>query len=377
MTAAFPLPVPRPPGFQLDAAALEEAAPFLAGLRGCAQDPRHHGEGDVLVHTRLVAEAMAADPAWRALDDGAREETFAGALLHDLGKPPRTRTEADGRVVSPGHARRGALAARALLYRADLAPERRERIAALVRAHEIPFHLVDRDDAEPLVLRVSQTARCDHLALLARADARGRLSAEGEREGLLERVELFAELCRELGCLDRPRAFASDHSRFLYFRRPRRDPSYLAHDDTRFEVVLLSGLPGAGKGEWARRHLAGVPVVSLDGIRAELGAPPGSTDGRVFALAEERARAQLRRERPFVFDATSLVREIRAGWIDLFAAYHARVRILAIEAPDALRRERNLARAVPVPEAVVDRMVERWEPPDPTEAPLVERVVTG
>jgi tRNA uridine 5-carbamoylmethylation protein Kti12 len=44
------------------------------------------------------------------------------------------------------------------------------------------------------------------------------------------------------------------------------------------------------------------------------------------------------------------------------------VEIVAVEAaPDALRA-RNRARDHAVPDAVIDRLVSRWETPDPTEA---------
>ena len=50
---------------------------------------------------------------------------------------------------------------------------------------------------------------------------------------VLENIELFREYCAELGVLDRPWPFASDHARFSYFRTPGRDPRYAAFDDTR------------------------------------------------------------------------------------------------------------------------------------------------
>src|SRR5262249_32976200 len=148
----------------------------------------------------------------------------------------------------------------------------RELVAALVRFHQTPFFLIERDDAQRPAIEISHVGRNDLLAVLAEADARGRVCADQGR--LLDNVALFVEDCREQGCLDRPDPVASDPSRFQCFRTPNRDPSFLAYDDTRYEVVLMSGLPGAGKDHWIRENLAGTPVVSLDRLREELAIDP-------------------------------------------------------------------------------------------------------
>jgi len=75
-------------------------------MRGCAQDAVFHAEGDVWIHTRMVCEAMAALPVWRALPEGDRQVVFAAAVLHDQAKPSCTREE-NGRITSRGHSVRG------------------------------------------------------------------------------------------------------------------------------------------------------------------------------------------------------------------------------------------------------------------------------
>src|SRR5437879_1968992 len=52
----------------------------------------------------------------------------------------------------------------------------------------------------------------------AEADVRGRMCADGRK--LLERIDLFRQFCAELDCFEQPRAFASAHSRFVYFCNP-------------------------------------------------------------------------------------------------------------------------------------------------------------
>jgi hypothetical protein len=42
------------------------------------------------------------------------------------------------------------------------------------------------------------------------------------------------------------RIFPSDHSRFIYFHNENGHPDYAAYDDTRLQVVMMSGLPDAG-----------------------------------------------------------------------------------------------------------------------------------
>ncbi len=119
------------------------------------------------------AKRSSSIPAWRPLSVDERPILFAAALLHDVGKPDCTRTDADGRIRSRGHSRRGAILARQILWRLGVPFAVREQIAALVRHHQAPYYLVDRPDAQRLAIEISQTARGDWLALVAEADVRG------------------------------------------------------------------------------------------------------------------------------------------------------------------------------------------------------------
>src|SRR4030095_16236572 len=98
---------PEPPGWTLDFDALVERFDWLRRMDGCPQDPEWHAGGDVLVHVRMVCEALVALRAWRELPEAARHVVFAAALLHDVAKPQFTRVE-DGRIRSRGHAVGGA-----------------------------------------------------------------------------------------------------------------------------------------------------------------------------------------------------------------------------------------------------------------------------
>lgn len=361
---------PQPPDWHVPWDVLETECPWFVELRECEQDRTHHGEGDVATHTRMVCEALAALPAWRELQSTERRIVFAAALLHDVAKPACRRVEPAGRVSFPGHSRRGAVMARNLLWRRDVPFALRESVCSLVRHHLKPFFLADHPDSRRVALEVSQTARCDWLALLAEADARGRLCADTQR--LVDNVHLFAGYCAELGCLERAWPFPSDHARFLYFRDERRSPDFAPHEEFSCDVMLLSGLPASGKDRWQRLNLPDWPVVSLDALRSELDVDPDDAQGVVVQAAREQARQYLRDRRSFVWNATNLSRLVRGEVIRLLAAYRARVRIVYLETSAPELRERNRSRPRPVPEKAIERMLGRWEVPDLTEAHQVE-----
>jgi len=66
---------------------------------------------------------------------------------------------------------------------------------------------------------------------------------------------------------------------------------------------------------------------------------------------------------------------LRAQCIQFFADYHARLRIVYAEAPEERLLRQNRQRQAPVPQAVLERLLGRWEVPDRTEAHGVEWVV--
>lgn len=368
----LPYPCPPVPADSLTIAWDSLQEPWVAPMAACPQDPEHHAEGDVWTHTKMVCEALVALPEWQALPAEDREVVFAACLLHDIAKPVTTRIDDDGRIRQPGHSPRGALMVRELLWLLGVAPAIRERVAALVRTHQIPFFLIEEQDPRRRAAAISQTVRCDHLAQVTRADALGRVCRDKQR--LLDNIDLFTEFCAEHGCLDRPWTFPSDHARFQYFRTEGRDPDYAAHDDTRCEMVLMSGLPGSGKDHWIAHNLD-LPVISLDALRDELDLPSTGNQGAVIQAAREQAREYLRKGQSFVWNGTNLSRDMRGRPIDLAAAYNARVRVVFLDTAYRRLVRQNRDRGATVPLAVILRMIRLWEPPDLSEAHRVDWIV--
>jgi predicted kinase len=322
----------------------------------------------------MVCEALVNLSEWRSLPQREREIVYAAALLHDQAKPSCTREES-GRITSRGHSARGAIDARRILWELGADFVAREQVCALIRYHQSPFHLINREDSQRQAFLISQTARCDLLGMLARADILGRQCVD--QKHLLEQIDLFEEYCREQKCSDGPRKFPSPHSRFEYFRTDNRDPNYPAHEDFHCNVTIMSGLPGSGKDTWICHHLPELPVVSLDAIREDMGEASTGNQGRVIQHAREKAREFLRQRQDFIWNATNLSREIRGQLVDLFTDYHAGVRIVYVEAALHDRENQNKNREAYVPPDAISEMMRRWEVPTPIEADLVECWISG
>ena len=154
-------------------------------------------------------------------------------------------------------------------------------------------------------------------------------------------------------------------------------PGQKVYDTAWGTVVMVSGLPGTGKDTYIAARYGGMPMVSLDAVRKELGAAPDDGGGAVVRAAQEQARTRLRAKKPFVFNATNLSPANRGRWTDLFHRYGAAVRIEYLEAGWEERRRRNLSRRDSVPESVVARMLRSLEPPLLTEAEEVDWITVS
>ncbi|WP_199291248.1 AAA family ATPase [Sphaerospermopsis sp. FACHB-1094] len=353
--------------------ALETEFDWLRSLAECPQDSRYHGEGNVLIHTKLVCEALVALPEWQTLPAKERSVLFAAALLHDVAKPAATQIETDGAISSKGHVLQGAKMAQQILWDLQVPFREREAVVALVKYGSLPLWFWDKPNPEKAVIKTSQIIRCDLLSLLAEADVRGRYC--DDQTQLLERIAFFREFCQENQCFHQPRIFPSDHSRFIYFQKENGHPDYAAYDDTRLQVVMMSGLPGAGKDTWIQENLCDWPVISLDELRKTLKISPQEDQGAVINAAKALAKDYLRTGQSFVWNATNISRQLRSSLIRQFVNYQGKIRIVYLETSWEELLQRNCDRTAKLPEKVLYKLRNRLEVPDITEAQTVDWIV--
>lgn len=354
---------------------LENEFSWVADMNGVVQDPRHHAEGDVAVHTKMVLESLQSLPQFQKLDVQTQEVLWASALMHDVEKRSTTSIEADGSITSRGHAKKGEHTMRDILFRYVPTPFfLRERICALVRQHGLPLWIFDKSHPVKALYETALRIEMPLLATLAKADVLGRICND-QRE-LIGRIDLFEAFCQEQQCWTSPRAFASDLARFVYFQKEDSSVDYNPYDDLKGQVTMLSGLPGMGKDRYINKYCSNLPVISLDDIRRKHKLKPEDPSATGWAVqeAKEQAKVLLRKGEPFVWNATNITKQMRSQWIDLFVSYKARVQLVYIEVPYKDWVKQNNNREHPVPTNVLERMLAKLEVPTLDEAHHVKYV---
>ena len=127
----------------LDASGLmRQILPELEAMKGCEQPPQFHPEGDVFQHTRLMLQLLP--------DEVSLPLVFS-VLFHDIGKPPTSSVDEEGRIRFNGHDRIGAEMTEALMQRLRFS---RAEIDATVEA--VRQHMVFKDVPNMRIARLKR-----------------------------------------------------------------------------------------------------------------------------------------------------------------------------------------------------------------------------
>jgi putative nucleotidyltransferase with HDIG domain len=321
---------------------------MLEGLEHVDQHALYHKEGSVLKHTLMVYEALSQVP-----HDYNQDLLGWAALWHDQGKRTTSSVGDDGYIHAPGHARAGAKMAREWAWRQGLHPDLREELASLVRLHMRPYH-IQHVDSELILW--SQSVKVQDLLALAWADSVGRDPSR--------RIDLYDEMVQtasDLGVVDAPYPYQNGmHAQ--WHAQGRSHYLHVPYEDWRCQVTIMHGLPGSGKDTWIQANRDEETVISLDEIRKTY--PEGEVAHRARALL----RQALGQGENVIWNATTLTRRQREPVLGLASDYKARVRIVACESdPQELQRRNVKRKDHRMPEEVIDKMLTRWEYPEPGE----------
>ena len=140
------------------------------------------------------------------------------------------------------------------------------------------------------------------------------------------------------------------------------------------KLIILCGLPGSGKSSYAEKlknvddtfYRGNTVIHSSDAIREELFGDAGSQEdnGKVFELMHKRTQEDLRAGKTVIYDATNITRKSRKSAIAC-ARPDDTIEVHIVWAPVNVCLRRDASRDRSVGSEVIDKMLRRWQSPDP------------
>ena len=107
---------------------LRAILPELEAMKGCEQPPQFHPEGDVFKHTRIMLELLPKEVSLPLV---------FSVLFHDIGKPPTSMVDGEGRIRFNGHDRIGAEMTEAIMERLRFSRAEIDATVEAVRQHMV------------------------------------------------------------------------------------------------------------------------------------------------------------------------------------------------------------------------------------------------
>lgn len=354
--------------------------PFASDLAHTPQEPKWHGEGDVLTHTKMVCESLIRLDDYKELDSLGKLIVFLACLFHDIGKITCTKV-IDGEITSKNHSLKGSIRLREYLWK-DLGlcgtkeyQQFREALCFLVRYHSVPTWELENQTIKRLIKislnqELTEYFSIKLLVIVSKADVLGRISSSKDEH--FENISMFVQMSKEFGCYNAPFQFQNSYTKQQYFEKQNIWEYQSLYDPTWEGVILICGLPGTGKDTYIQNQYPNRKVISLDDIREEFGVKPTDDQGKVISMATNRAKEYLRTKTPFIWNATNLTNMVRNKVLRLFHDYAAKVKIIFLETSYENNLYRNKNRDKAVEEKVINQLLSKLNIPENYEAQEVE-----
>lgn len=144
----------------------------INNLVGCPQNPIHHPEGDVFIHTCHVMDTAAKIANRNQLNEKERRVLLLTALTHDFGKPSTTTHEPDG-IKAIGHEAASVPLAHEFMRNIGTPQEYIDLVLPLVENHMQRNKEINNRFVRRLANKIAP-ATIQQLALVIEADMNGR-----------------------------------------------------------------------------------------------------------------------------------------------------------------------------------------------------------
>lgn len=369
---------------------------WLHRLESTPQDPEWHGEGNVHIHTNMVLDELYIVLREEAphIQGWRRQALILGALLHDIGKPVRTRAvEIQGivRIASPQHESVGRSYLAFKLSALNLPFYVVWTVLNLVGEHHMPKLLAVKNKSEYDYWCLARQADTELLYWLEVADMTGRFCPDLKQQLLnLEEFKLFAEEYRVWGqtlnvrsnlkpYLDKLGSAVQDYvyAHALYqlengkITQPEEAlATTYQHREEHSHLVVMCAPSGSGKSSWIAQHYPDYALVSLDELREKFNGARSSqkNKGQILQASKEQLKAALRQKQGVVWDATNIRSDYRAIISGLGLDYHALVTMVVFLLPEKLIYQNNRNRQYSVPDIVLDKQLDGYQLPLLSEA---------
>ena len=340
--------------------------PEFAILKTCEQNPKWHGEGNVMNHTMLVTKhalkIVNNKNGYLDVEGNHKRNEFetvylnkeqfndvlillTAALFHDIGKGVTTRLGKDGNYHSYNHEFEGEKITRMLLWDENI--YFREAVCSLVKYHMMPLSLFNSKDYLEKIVQISHNIPSWELLLgLKECDLEGSIQYD---ENLKKRDKLhLLELRDIVSCINLKNIPSKKHYGTKFYEKITKKP---------LDVFILIGLSGAGKNTFInnifKSNITDIEgkriekldkdscaIISRDDIRVKLGycsenekiVGTSEQENKVSEIFNEEVLSAAKEGKTIIINNINLKKEYRTQITNMFPNYNLTINYIYIQA---------------------------------------------